>query len=42
MKVFSDGATIWNYMKDGNQVTISTIEDAGNELMDPSSLFTYL
>jgi outer membrane lipoprotein-sorting protein len=40
VKVFSDGKTNWSYMKQGNQVTISTIEDAGSELMDPSSLFS--
>ena len=40
IKMISDGTTLWNYMKDGNQVTISNIEDAGNDLMDPSSLFT--
>ncbi len=40
VKVFSDGKTVWNYMKDGNQVTISNIEDQTNELMDPSSLFS--
>lgn len=40
VKVFSDGKTSWNYMKQGNQVTISLIEDAGSELMDPSSLFS--
>jgi outer membrane lipoprotein-sorting protein len=40
IKVYSDGKTNWNYMKQGNQVTISTIEDAGSELMDPSSLFS--
>lgn len=40
IKVFSDGTTSWNYMKQGNQVTVSTIEDMGNELMDPSSLFS--
>jgi len=40
VKVFSDGNTIWNYMKDGNQVTISSVEDSGNELMDPSSIFS--
>ena len=38
--VFSDGVTIWNYMKDGNQVTISNVDETGSELMDPSSLFT--
>ena len=40
VKVFSDGKTVWNYMKDGNQVTISNIEDQSSELMDPSSLFS--
>lgn len=40
MKVFSDGKTVWNYMKDGNQVTISNIDDESNELMNPSSLFS--
>lgn len=40
VKVFSDGKTLWNYMEDGNQVTISNLEDGGSELMDPSSIFT--
>jgi len=40
IKMLSDGTTLWNYMKDGNQVTISNLEDTGNDLMDPSSLFT--
>jgi len=40
VEVFSDGKTIWNYMKDGNQVTISSIEDDSSELMDPSSIFS--
>lgn len=40
VKVFSDGKTVWNYMADGNQVTISNLEDSGSELMDPSSVFT--
>ncbi len=39
VKVYSDGSTIWNYMKDGNQVTISNIDDESSELMDPASLF---
>lgn len=37
--VYSDGSTIWNYMKEGNQVTISNIDDAGSDLMDPANLF---
>jgi outer membrane lipoprotein-sorting protein len=40
MKVYSDGETLWNYMADGNQVTISNIEDSGSDLMDPSSIFS--
>jgi outer membrane lipoprotein-sorting protein len=40
VKVYSDGETLWNYMEDGNQVTISYIEDGGSELMDPSTVFT--
>ncbi len=38
--VFSDGTTLWNYMKDGNQVTVSNVEDEGSELMDPSAIFS--
>lgn len=40
VEVISDGTTIWNYMEDGNQVTISNIDDESSELMDPSSLFS--
>ncbi len=38
-QIYSDGTTIWNYMKNGNQVTISNVDDQSNELMDPASLF---
>ncbi|MEN8115440.1 MAG: outer membrane lipoprotein carrier protein LolA [Bacteroidota bacterium] len=40
IEVYSDGTTIWNYMKEGNQVTISNIDDESSELMDPSAIFT--
>lgn len=40
VKIFSDGKTLWNYMANGNQVTISNIEEEGSELMDPSALFS--
>lgn len=40
LEVFSDGTTLWNYMKDGNQVTISEIDEEGDELIDPSTIFT--
>ncbi len=39
IKVYSDGVTVWNYMEDGNQVTISSIDAESNELMNPSALF---
>jgi outer membrane lipoprotein-sorting protein len=39
IKYYSDGETIWNYMEDGNQVIISTMDDEGGELMNPSTLF---
>ncbi len=40
INVYSDGKTVWNYMQDGNQVTISNMEDNDNELMDPAALFS--
>ena len=39
IQVFSDGITLWNYMKDGNQVTVSNIDDESSDLMDPSAIF---
>ncbi len=40
VEVYSDGNTIWNFMRDGNQVTVTSVEEAGSELMDPSSIFS--
>jgi len=40
VRVISDGSTVWNYMEDGNQVTISDQEDQDSELMDPLSIFS--
>ncbi len=40
IEVFSDGTTLWTYMKDGNQVTVSNVDDENSELMDPSALFS--
>lgn len=40
IKVFSDGTTLWNYMSNGNQVTVSDIDDESGELMDPSTIFS--
>jgi len=38
VKIFSDERTTWNYMKNGNQVTISNVGDNSDDLMDPASL----
>ncbi|MFV0590840.1 MAG: LolA family protein [Draconibacterium sp.] len=40
VEIYSNGETIWNYMEDGNQVTVTSVEDSGSELMDPSSIFS--
>ncbi len=37
--IYSDGTTIWNYMENGNQVTISNVDDSDNGLLDPANLF---
>jgi len=40
-EIYSDGNNIWTYMKDGNQVTVTNVEEDGNELMDnPASIFS--
>ena len=40
MDMYTNGETVWTYMKDANEVTIATADDEMNELMDPSKLFT--
>jgi outer membrane lipoprotein-sorting protein len=39
LKIYSDGKTVWNYMENGNQVSITNIDNTSQELLDPSSLF---
>lgn len=39
MQVFSDGQTVWNYMKEANQVTISTAGDEEQGVIDPNTIF---
>ena len=38
LKIFSNETTVWNYMKTGNQVTITNVDD-GDDLMNPAALF---
>jgi outer membrane lipoprotein-sorting protein len=39
MQVFSDGKTVWNFMQDANQVTISSAGDENQGVIDPTSIF---
>jgi len=39
MLVFSDGQTVWNYMKEANQVTISSAGDVEQGVIDPNTIF---
>jgi outer membrane lipoprotein-sorting protein len=40
IRMISDSKTIWSYMEDANEVTISTVDKENSELMDPSKIFT--
>ncbi len=40
MEVYCDGKNVWSYMKDANEVSITSIEDESAEMMNPSRLFT--
>ncbi|NQU85047.1 MAG: outer membrane lipoprotein carrier protein LolA [Mariniphaga sp.] len=40
IRMISDGETIWSYMEDVNEVTISMADDQTSELMDPTTVFT--
>lgn len=40
-EIYSDGKTIWTYMKDGNQVTVTNVEEDNGESIDnPASIFS--
>jgi outer membrane lipoprotein carrier protein len=39
MQVFSDGKSVWNYMKEANQVTISNAGEEGQGVIDPTTIF---
>ena len=40
LKVFSNEKIRWNYMKNGNQVTVMNVGDDSEDLMDPAALFS--
>jgi len=39
VRMISDGTTIWSYMEDVNEVTVSRVEDQTSELTDPAKVF---
>ena len=40
LQVFCDGKSIWTYMIHANEVSISTLDEETDDLMDPSRIFT--
>ncbi|HEX7584471.1 MAG TPA: outer membrane lipoprotein carrier protein LolA [Prolixibacteraceae bacterium] len=40
LEVTCDGKTIWTYMVKSNEVSISNLDEATDDLMDPSKIFT--
>ena len=40
LQVTCDGKTIWTYMVNSNEVTISNLDDVTDDLMDPAKIFT--
>lgn len=40
LEVTCDGKTIWTYMVNSNEVSISNLDESTDDLMDPSKIFT--
>ncbi|MEL7589458.1 MAG: outer membrane lipoprotein carrier protein LolA [Prolixibacteraceae bacterium] len=40
LEIYCDGKAVWSFMKDANEVNITSIDDESSELMNPSKLFT--
>lgn len=40
LQVFCDGKSIWTYMLHANEVSISSLDESTDDLMDPSRIFT--
>ncbi len=39
-EIFSDGKTVWRYLKDAEEMTISTAEEDDESIFNPAKLFT--
>ena len=40
LDIYSDGSNVWTYMVDAGEVTVSSIDEDSEELMNPSTIFT--
>lgn len=40
LEVYSDGKTVWTFMKEANEVNVSNLNGDTDEMMDPSKVFT--
>jgi len=40
LEMYCDGKTVWSYMEDANEVSITSMKDESAEMMNPSKLFT--
>ena len=40
LDTYSDGSDVWTYMVDAGEVTVSSIDEDSEELMNPSTIFT--
>lgn len=39
-EIYCDGKTVWDYGKDANEVSVKDVETDGNDIINPSTIFT--
>ena len=39
-EIYCDGKTVWDYIKDANEVQIKDMETGGDDAVNPSTIFT--
>lgn len=40
-EIYCDGKTVWDYIKDANEVQVKDMETGGEDAINPSTIFTY-
>lgn len=40
-EIYCDGKTVWDFIKDANEVQIKDVETGGEDAINPSNIFTY-